>query len=66
MASSQIIEMLMPLITMNRGARFEADIFNHLLDHPHVLRSFEFAPADGATYCSTNLPGLHGTYSDRF
>jgi hypothetical protein len=65
MASSHTIGQLIPLITLNRGARFEADIFDLLLDYAHVVRSFEFAPADGAVCCSIHST-LHGTYSDRF
>jgi len=65
MTSSPILTQLQPVIMQNRGARFEADLFDRLLEHPHSLRSFEFAAADGAIDCSADAALLQGPYSDR-
>ena len=66
MASHSALDKLHPLIVLNRGARYEAKIFQILLAHPHVYRSFEFGAVDGAVDCSTESVPLHGTYSERF
>ena len=42
------------LILQNRGAVYEADVFSVLLRCPWVIRSFEFALADGAIDCREN------------
>lgn len=53
-------------IKRNRGTHFEADVFAHLLVCPFVLRSFEFALADGALYATINEEPPSGNYTERF
>ena len=53
-----------PLLS-NRGALYEGDVFSVLYKSPFVVRSFEFAIADGAIDCTSSFPP--GTsFADRF
>ncbi len=47
------------------GAVSEGDIFTVLAPLPYVVRSFEFAVADGALDCDNSFPPA-ATYADRF
>ncbi|XP_014559609.1 hypothetical protein COCVIDRAFT_24093 [Bipolaris victoriae FI3] len=53
-------------INRNRGTHFEAEIFSHLSCCPFVLRSYEFAIADGALYATLNSEPPTGSYTERF
>ncbi|EMD95255.1 hypothetical protein COCHEDRAFT_1201645 [Bipolaris maydis C5] len=53
-------------IKRNRGTHFEAEIFSHLSCCPFVLRSYEFAIADGALYATPNSEPPTGSYTERF
>jgi hypothetical protein len=53
-------------ITGRCGARFEAELFAAILDCPFVIRSFEFAPADGALFATINVDPPTRTCSERF
>ena len=74
-ASASAVEWLPPdtirswesldLILNTRGAVLEGDIFTVLAPLPYVVRSFEFAVADGALDCDHGFPP-HATYADRF
>ncbi|KAI4663936.1 uncharacterized protein J4E79_003436 [Alternaria viburni] len=66
MAGHSLLDRLHPLIVQNKGARHEAEIFDALIEHPRAVRSFEFAPVDGAIDCGTQNSPLGGTYSERF
>lgn len=50
---------------MNRGAELEGDIFSVLRQSPYVLRSFEFAVADGAVDCTRSFDS-QTSFADRF
>lgn len=52
-------------IYQNRGAIYEGDVFSVLRTSPFVIRSFEFALADGAIDCTYSYkPSL--SYADRY
>lgn len=53
------------VILNNSGAVFEGDIFVVLTSLPYIVRSFEFAVADGALDCGNSFPP-NATYADRF
>lgn len=53
-------------VTARRGAAFEADIFAVLLTCPLVIRSAEFALADGALYATPNVIPPIGNFTERF
>ena len=53
------------VILNNSGAVFEGDIFTVLASVPYLVRSFEFAVADGALDCDNSFPP-NATYADRF
>ena len=57
-------ESLDPILN-TRGAVFEGDIFAVLASLPYIVRSFEFAAADGALDCGHSFPP-NATYADRF
>jgi hypothetical protein len=57
---------LHPLIVNNRGSQFEAIVFAALYSYPYALRSFEFAPADGAIDCTVENVRPGRTFSERF
>ena len=57
-------ESLDPILN-TRGAVFEGDIFAVLASLPYIVRSFEFAVADGALDCGHSFPP-NATYADRF
>ena len=59
------LEALDTLILNNRGALYEGDIFSILKQSPFVVRSFEFALADGALNCAGEVtPEV--SFADRF
>lgn len=64
--SSQIgvFESLEAPILNNRGARYEGDIFSVLWQSPYILRSWEFALADGAIDCNQHFE-LGTSFVDR-
>ncbi|PVI07471.1 hypothetical protein DM02DRAFT_327414 [Periconia macrospinosa] len=59
-----LLSALEPLIKLNRGARFEGDVFSVLLADPQVVRSFEFGAVDGALDCAP-LDDTSASYSER-
>ena len=62
--SVRLLESLDVLLN-SRSTLYEGDIFSVLWQSPFVVRSFEFALADGALDCANEFsPGT--TYADRF
>lgn len=47
----ELVEVLQKVILNNRGAIYEGDVFSVLQHSPYVVRSFEFAVADGCISC---------------
>ena len=52
-------------IFLRLGAAYEADIFSILRGSPSIIRSFEFALADGAIDCTVEYPD-EMNYAERF
>ena len=53
------------LVLNRRGALYEGDIFSILKHSPFVVRSFEFARADGMIHCSSEF-SPDTSFADRF
>lgn len=53
------------LVLQNRGAVYEGDVFSILQASPFIVRSFEFAQADGAIDCSNQF-SPETNFADRF
>jgi hypothetical protein len=64
-AAVSSLDALDKLIFNNRGALYEGDIFSILKRSASVVRSFEFARADGAIDCSAEFPP-ETNFADRF
>ncbi|USP75476.1 uncharacterized protein yc1106_02750 [Curvularia clavata] len=62
----QPLSQISSFITGRSGARFEAELFAVLFECPFVIRSFEFAPADGAIFATTDTTPPIGTFGERF
>ena len=62
MVSLQAFESTIPRY---QGAYYEGDVFSVLAHSCFILRSFEFATADGANDCNGRFDGRQG-YADRF
>jgi len=54
-STSEALSILTPLSIRNSGARLEGDVFSILKQSPFVVRSFEFALADGAIDCTQSF-----------
>ncbi|CAO2652463.1 Nn.00g007460.m01.CDS01 [Neocucurbitaria sp. VM-36] len=53
-------------VTRRYGTHFEADIFAMLLSCPSIIRSFEFALADGALFATEGVAPPPGNFTERF
>lgn len=51
-SGSELLQALEKVILRNRGALYEGDVFSILQGSPYIIRSFEFAPADGCIDCA--------------
>lgn len=60
-------DLIPPHIIGNRGSALEADVFSILRHSPYVVRSFEFAVADGAIVCTEDFEFLPAdSFAERF
>lgn len=59
-----VLQLLTPLFLRDLGQTLEGDIFQALKQSPHVVRSLEFALADGAIDCSRARP-TNMSYAER-